>query len=58
MNSRNALDGLPAKLYRRSPLFYWKRFVLASPGVLSFGGRHYGEDFWFQLNRGWFDIHP
>lgn len=56
MLKRNPLDGLPAYLYRRSPFWYWKRFMFANPGQLAFGGRYYGSDFWLILNRGWHDM--
>lgn len=56
--TRSPFDGLPAKLYLRSPLFYWIRYIQADPGMLALGGKYYGEDFWYRLNHGWLDIQP
>jgi len=58
MNIRDRFTGLPVELYRRSPLWYWLRFVSSDPIRLSLGGRHYREDFWFRVNQGWYDIQP
>lgn len=55
---RSPFDGLPAKVYLRSPLFYWKRYMRATPTILALGGKHYGEDFWYRLNHGWLEIQP
>jgi hypothetical protein len=58
MKAVDRFTGLPAKLYCRSPFWYWSRFVFSDPFRLALGGRHYGNDFWFRLNIGWYDMQP
>lgn len=53
---RSPDSGLPAKLYWRSPLWYWIRFIHSDPFRLALGGRHYGSNFWIALNSGWYDM--
>jgi len=54
MNSRNPIDGLPAKLYQRNSLFYWIRFVGIDGLAPTIADNNHGSDFWIQLNRGWY----
>jgi hypothetical protein len=54
MNNRNPVDGLPAKLYQRSPLFYWSRFIEHNGLTATTIDDGYASDFWIQLNRGWY----
>lgn len=56
--SRDRFTGFPIELYRRTPFWYWKRYIESDCLRLALGGRYYGEDFWFRLNRGWFDMQP
>lgn len=45
-----------SRMYVSSCFFYWFRYIRADPGRLVFGGRHYRDDFWYRLNRGWHEI--
>jgi hypothetical protein len=58
MNDRSMLDGLPSRLYLRTPFWYWLRYMRSDPLRLALGGRYHGQDFWVSLNRGWYDLSP
>jgi len=47
---------LRSRMYVSSCFFYWFRYIRADQGRLIFGGRHYRDDFWYRLNRGWHEI--
>ena len=53
---RDRFASFSVKFYRRSPFWYWLRYMQSDPLRLVLGGRFYGEDFWFHLNMGWHDM--
>lgn len=58
MNLIRPFTGFLVNVYRRSPFWYWKRFIESDALRLYLGGKHFRGDFWFRLNQGWHNMQP